>query len=391
MKIYVYAICKNEGRFVHRWMQSMSEADGVYVLDTGSEDDSAEQLRAYGANVVSESVTPWRFDTARNRSLALVPADADICVCTDLDEVFLPGWRTALEAAWKPGTNCAQYRYVWSFHDDGSEGTVFYICKVHARTGFAWKHPVHEVLVKTDGLPEVSVTVPGMQLNHYPDPAKSRASYLPLLEYSVQEDPADDRNMHYLGREYFYYGRWEACMETLKRHLQLPSATWRDERAASMRYIARASAQLGRENEAHSWFLRAVAEAPHLRLIVDHWGGGRIDAEAAERHGITIARVPESYGWIVNGVADLVWGLMICVGRRFEEGSRFIKDGKFTHSEQSNHLLLGQGLCGRTLGILGAGRIGRAVAARSGGFGMELIYYDIRPNPEAGKNVNSPK
>ena len=243
MKIYVYAICKNEGRFVHRWMQSMSEADGVYVLDTGSEDDSAEQLRAYGANVVSESVTPWRFDTARNRSLELVPQDADICVCTDLDEVFLPGWRAALEAAWKPGTNCAQYRYVWSFHGDGSEGTVFYICKVHARTGFAWKHPVHEVLVKTDGLPEVSVTVPGMQLNHYPDPAKSRASYLPLLEYSVQEDPADDRNMHYLGREYFYYGRWEACMETLKRHLQLPSATWCDERAASMRYIARASAQ----------------------------------------------------------------------------------------------------------------------------------------------------
>lgn len=128
-----------------------------------------------------------------------------------------------------------------------------------------------------------------------------------------------------------------------------------------------------------------LAEAPHLRLIVDHWGGGRIDAEAAERHGITIARVPESYGWIVNGVADLVWGLMICVGRRFEEGSRFIKDGKFTHSEQSNHLLLGQGLCGRTLGILGAGRIGRAVAARSGGFGMELIYYDIRPNPEMEK------
>lgn len=315
MKIYVYAICKNEGRFVHRWMQSMSEADGVYVLDTGSEDDSAEQLRAYGANVVSESVTPWRFDTARNRSLALVPADADICVCTDLDEVFLPGWRTALEAAWKPGTNCAQYRYVWSFHDDSSEGTVFYICKVHARTGFAWKHPVHEVLVKTDGLPEVSVTVPGMQLNHYPDPAKSRASYLPLLEYSVQEDPADDRNMHYLGREYFYYGRWEACMETLKRHLQLPSATWRDERAASMRYIARASAQLGREAEAHSWFLRAVAEAPHLRepyldyarwlYEKENWDGVLFFAKGA----LQITNRPATYICEADAWGSLPWDL----------------------------------------------------------------------------------
>ena len=244
-----------------------------------------------------------------------MPADADICVCTDLDEVFLPGWRTALEAAWKLGTNCAQYRYVWSFHDDGSEGTVFYICKVHARTGFAWKHPVHEVLVKTDGLPEVSVTVPGMQLNHYPDPAKSRASYLPLLEYSVQEDPADDRNMHYLGREYFYYGRWEACMETLKRHLQLPSATWRDERAASMRYIARASAQLGREAEAHSWFLRAVAEAPHLRepyldyarwlYEKENWDGVLFFAKGA----LQITNRPATYICEADAWGSLPWDL----------------------------------------------------------------------------------
>ena len=46
-----------------------------------------------------EAIAPWRFDTARNRSLALVPEDADICVCTDLDEVFHPGWRAALESA----------------------------------------------------------------------------------------------------------------------------------------------------------------------------------------------------------------------------------------------------------------------------------------------------
>lgn len=122
--------------------------------------------------------------------------------------------------------------------------------------------------------------------------------------------------------------------------------------------------------------------ATRLKLIVDHWGGGAVDREAAAGHGITIARVPESYGWIVNGVADLVWGMMINAGRRFQECSRFIRDGRFSHSEQSNHLLLGQGLHGRTLGILGAGRIGRAVAARAGGFGMNLIYYDIAANEE---------
>ena len=105
----------------------------------------------------------------------------------------------------------------------------------------------------------------GVQLDHHPDPQKSRGQYLPLLELSVAEDPEDDRNLHYLGREYLYYGRWDDCIRTLTRHLALPSAVWRDERAASMRYIARAHAQKGERDEARDWYLRAAAEAPHLR------------------------------------------------------------------------------------------------------------------------------
>ena len=103
MKVCVYAICKNESQFVERWMASMGEADAVVVLDTGSTDDTVERLRAAGARVTVERFDPWRFDTARNRSLDLVPEDADICVCTDLDEVLHSGWRALLEAAWAPG------------------------------------------------------------------------------------------------------------------------------------------------------------------------------------------------------------------------------------------------------------------------------------------------
>ena len=61
-----------------------------------------------GAHVTVEAITPWRFDVARNRSLDLVPADADLCVCTDLDEVFQPGWREKVEEAWTQGwTGCS--------------------------------------------------------------------------------------------------------------------------------------------------------------------------------------------------------------------------------------------------------------------------------------------
>ena len=124
MKIVVYAICKNEAQFVDRWMDSMSEADQVVVLDTGSTDDTVARLEARGAAVTVETINPWRFDTARNRSLDLVDEDADICVCTDLDEVFHPGWRAALESAWTPGTGQARYRYTWSFRPDGAEGVA---------------------------------------------------------------------------------------------------------------------------------------------------------------------------------------------------------------------------------------------------------------------------
>ena len=264
--VCVYAICKDEEKFVDGWMDSMGEADQVIVLDTGSTDGTVERLRRRGASVTQERIVPWRFDTARNRSLALVSEDAEICVCTDLDERFRPGWREKLEAARTPDATLASYRYTWNFNADGSEGSVFWIEKIHARHGYAWVHPVHEVLEWTGkGGPGRTVSAEGVQLDHHADPAKSRAQYLPLPELSVEESPFDDRNLHYLGREYLYYGRWEDCIRTLKRHLALPNAVWADERSASMRYIARACLGRGERGKARDWYLRAVAEAPHLR------------------------------------------------------------------------------------------------------------------------------
>ena len=266
LKIVVYAIAKNEAQFARRWMESMGEADEIVVLDTGSTDGTPALLRELGAQVTSETITPWRFDTARNRSLELVDEDADICVCTDLDEVFHPGWRALLEKAWRPGYSQAVYRYTWNFRPDGSEGVVFWYEKIHARHGFCWTHPVHEVLTWVGkGKPGPRVTVEGIQLDHLADPNKSRAQYLGLLELSVKEAPDDDRNVHYLGREYFFYRRWDDCIRTLKRHLSMPSATWKDERAASMRYIAKCYIHKGQKNVAEGWFYRAIAEAPHLR------------------------------------------------------------------------------------------------------------------------------
>lgn len=262
-RICVYAICKNEAQFVDRWMDSMSEADAVVVLDTGSVDDTVQKLRRRGALVTQEEILPWRFDTARNRSLALVPQDIDICVCTDLDEVFQPGWRALVEKAWAGGVNQLRYRYIWTFLPDGTEGHVYWLDKIHARHGFYWEYPVHEILHCRE--PVRQETADGILLEHHPDPGKSRSQYLPLLELAVQERPTDDRAVHYLGREYCYYGRWDEAISLLKHHLQLPSATWADERCASMRLLAKAFANKLQPEQAEAWRLRAAAEAPYLR------------------------------------------------------------------------------------------------------------------------------
>ena len=68
MKVCVYAIAKNEEKFVRRWLDSMKEADGIYVLDTGSNDDTVRLLKEGGAVVESEVFRPFRFDSARNES-----------------------------------------------------------------------------------------------------------------------------------------------------------------------------------------------------------------------------------------------------------------------------------------------------------------------------------
>ncbi len=241
----------------------MKEADEIYVLDTGSTDETVSKLKKHGVKVKTEVIYPWRFDVARNKSLDMIPMGADICVCTDLDEILEKGWRKKLEEKAKDA-NRVRYTNIWSFDKYGKPSVTFLQEKIHSRNGYKWVNPVHEVL-KYDGENEKIVTINDIILKHYPDPNKSRSSYLPLLELAVKEEPENDRNMHYLGREYMYYRKYHESIETLKKHLELKSATWKDERCASMRFISRCYVNLGNLDEALKYATNSIAEAPYLR------------------------------------------------------------------------------------------------------------------------------
>lgn len=236
MRIAVYAISKNEEQFVERWVKSASEADVLFIADTGSTDNTVAKAQALGVDVASITVHPWRFDDARNTSLALLPADVDWCIALDLDEELQPGWRQALEAAPENATRL-RYTYTWNWNPDGTPGLQYGGDKIHRRHGYRWKHPVHEVAVKYDG-PEVQAWIP-MEIHHHADDTKPRSQYLPLLELSVKEDPRDERNLFYLGREYFSYGRYDEATATLLKYLEV--GTWDAERCQAYRLLAKAN------------------------------------------------------------------------------------------------------------------------------------------------------
>jgi len=157
------------------------------------------------------------------------------------------------------------------------------------------------VLYPSIGVTEVQTVVHGFELHHWPDNTKSRGSYLPLLAMSVKEDPANDRNSHYYGRELMYHQRYKAAITELERHLKLPSSTWDAERANSMRYIGRCYKWLNDWDQAERWLLRACAEAPLSRepwveLAQLYYDLRKYSAQAAAaERALSIKERPMSY------------------------------------------------------------------------------------------------
>lgn len=259
MKIAVYAISKNEGQFVKRFCESAKQADLILIADTGSTDNTVELAKECGAVVYTISIKPWRFDKARDTALNLIPADIDICVSLDLDEVLEPGWREEIESLWTPETTRLRYKFDWG------SGISFYSEKIHHRIGYHWHHPCHEWLRIDPRHKEVWAHTDKLLVSHYPDPTKSRGQYMDLLEVAVKEDPQCPRNAFYYARELTFNYRWEEAIMALKSYLQMPEATWATERCYAMRLLGKSHEELGNIAEGLKWYRLAVAECPWTR------------------------------------------------------------------------------------------------------------------------------
>lgn len=127
-------------------------------------------------------------------------------------------------------------------------------------------------------------------------------------------------------------------------------------------------------------FLEAcAASTPRLKMVANMAVGfNNIDVDTATRLGIAVSNTP---GVLSDTTADLAFALLMATARRIPEAERFLRAGKY--KGWGPLLFCGAEVHGSTLGLIGAGRIGKIIARRASGFDMKVIYYDVyRMSPE---------
>jgi len=261
LKICVYAICKNESKFVNRFMDAVQEAEKVYILDTGSDDNTAELFRKRGAIVHEKKYNPFHFDEARNDSLSYVPEDVDVCICLDIDDVIKPGFIKSIKETWKENTSQMSYEYICETDENGGTVLSFYNNHIHSRKNFHWEYPIHEVLIYTGDDFHLEQN-DEIKLYHKPDLEKSRAFYMDLLEERVTNVPDDFRNIMILTGEYVVRQQYEKAINLGKHYLRIKGNNYSGGKSKIMYYIAKSYRGLKDFETAKKWAILSAKELP---------------------------------------------------------------------------------------------------------------------------------
>jgi len=128
--------------------------------------------------------------------------------------------------------------------------------------------------------------------------------------------------------------------------------------------------------------------APKLKIVSQlAVGFDNIDVQEATKRGIYVTNTPEV---LTDTTADFAWALLMAVARRVVEADKYVRTGKWKVGWHPN-MLQGRDIHGATIGIVGAGRIGYAIAKRATGFNMKILFYDVIPRPEMEKDFGAKK
>ncbi len=128
--------------------------------------------------------------------------------------------------------------------------------------------------------------------------------------------------------------------------------------------------------------------APKLKVVSQlAVGFDNIDIAEATKRGIYVTNTPEV---LTDTTADFAWALLMAVARRIVEADKYVRTGQWKVGWHPA-MLTGRDVFGATIGIVGAGRIGYAMAKRATGFGMKILFYDVIPRPEMQKDFGAIK
>lgn len=303
-QIGVYAICKDELKFVDRFYDSIKEADQIVICDTGSTDGTFERLgelvkqrteelcegQGYSETSISEkkvsyqnnsmkvqriSVTPWRFDDARNNALLLLPEEIDVCVSVDLDELLETSWidtlsqkvRDELQQQGKISDRYYhRFKTIWNWEESDKGNVTPSISehwheRIHSRKGYMWKLPVHEHLVKSDLSEESIAWLPDLMMIQKPDNTKPRSSYLKMLEQSVIEDPSRWKSWSFLASEHQAVGRIDDALTDI--------ANAKNIKGADLTFLAYQASKIYQSQQKYSLAIselqQGIEQAPNVR------------------------------------------------------------------------------------------------------------------------------
>lgn len=227
IKLAVYGICKDEKANIEKFVKCFSKADYLCILDTGSTDGTWEYLqkakKKYPNLIIEQQIfDPWRYDTARNKSLELVPKDTTMYFMMDLDEIIKEdGWVEKIKNTWDP--LFARGAYVYNRRVDPVSDSViqkFIEYRIHSNL-WHYQGIVHEQLHDVGGRREFfadeCIQVP-ITVWHYPT-NPNREIYIELCERGVEEQP-NNWIMHLqLAAEYEVHEKWDKAITEYRKIL----------------------------------------------------------------------------------------------------------------------------------------------------------------------------
>jgi len=328
MKTAIYTIAKDEAHNVEGFMKS-AEGCPVYVLDTGSSDNTVELLKELGAHVAEKIIDPWRFDTARNEALALVPDDVDVCVSVDMDERLDSGWQDKLNAEWKG--NVGNYFYIAEWADEAC--TIPSVqsprTRIHSRHDYEWHRRIHEVIRPLEGVEQVWCDT-SIVVKHYQD-GKQR-DYSPALRELLAEDPNDADAWLQLAGECHQKGNFGEAVDAYKQYLRVIDGDEREvlryRRSHAWLSIAQCLHKLGHNDEMVRAFLSAIAAEPNCREAWTHFShvalqmgnphlsyGAAMTAYNIKKPPYHAATEAACWGNLPKEIADHAFGLVMGQGQ----------------------------------------------------------------------------